>query len=260
MALFSLIGGLLASPPKVPPIEKLNPMQVALQSTNVNQANLPGLINLARDTTNAQQDILLSSLRKSIPRFDEIFGKTSEDISNWLSGVVPSDVENAVMRKSGAAAFAGGFGQAPARANLEARDLGLTSLNLMKTGVDSAGRWTQQAAALTTPGVFNIASMFLNPTQIYQMENEQNLQQFQRQFAKNQINNPYKWNNVLSKTMIDDENWIKSIVGGAASSALGAYTGGMLGGGGQGGQTQPPPGSAPPPASNTGRFNFDSSW
>ncbi len=255
---FNIVGGLLASPPKVPSIEKLNPLQTALESTSVNRTNLPGLTDLARDTTRAQSDILLETLRRTIPRFDEIFAKESQNTSDFLSGVIPQDVQNAIARKSGSRAVAGGFGYGSARTNLEARDLGLTSLDIMKTGMDTGGRWLQQAAALTTPAVFNISSMFLNPTQIYQMENEQNLQQFQRQFAKNQIDNPYKFNNILSKQFIDTGNEIDKI----GTSVLSAYVGGLAGGaGGGGGQTQPPPGTfgagGSPYSGNGQAYSFD---
>jgi hypothetical protein len=67
--------------------------------------------------------------------------------------------------------------------NLTARDLGLTSLDLIGRGQDASQRWLQTAAAPR----FDITSMFLTPGQRIPMVTQERDNQWNQQWLRSQI-------------------------------------------------------------------------
>jgi hypothetical protein len=64
--------------------------------------------------------------------------------------------------------------------NLEARDLGLTSLQLTQQGLNAAERWLAGTKALAVPGQFDVSAMFLSPAQRVSATVANNTGQFNR--------------------------------------------------------------------------------
>jgi len=120
-------------------------------------SKLAGMTN----TFNASEIQRMNEL--SMPGYKAMQSKGTANIMDWMSGKVPEDVSNAVRTQSASRAMAGGFGGTGMGRNLSARDLGMTSLDVMSKGMDSATRWMQmnQSQAKT----FDVSSMFVTPGQ-----------------------------------------------------------------------------------------------
>jgi hypothetical protein len=177
------LDSIFGSKPVVPRLPEITLDQEQQNAINANKSAMPG----ASEFANLTEDQILSMMRTAMPRFDAIRGKASSNISDFLSGKIPGDVSSAITNAGAGRALRGGYGGSEMHGDLVARDLGLTSLNLMDKGLSSAESWMSASEKLLAPAITNFESMFVTPGQEYSTENEQNLQQFQRSWMKNQI-------------------------------------------------------------------------
>lgn len=153
-----------------------------------------------------------------------MFSKANENIDDYLSGIVPDDVSSAINRGSAAKALGGGFGGSQMHGGLTARDLGLTSLDLQKFGVQALpGMISAQQGSRGAP-MMNPTSMFTNPTQQLMIDDKYNDQQFNRTWMANQVEA------MPDPTSVAYAQGISSDVSGIMS-ALGSMAGGGGGGG-----------------------------
>lgn len=106
-------------------------------------ANLPGAQKFATGVNLGAQDDITAVLEKAIPGYSPMQASRSQAVQSFLKGEIPMDVAKAVSRGAAAHSLEGGYGGTPAGRNLEARDLGLTSLNLVDKGLGEAGRLIQ---------------------------------------------------------------------------------------------------------------------
>jgi hypothetical protein len=113
------------------------------QSQTATNAAIPGAQNIVGQENNFNQDQLNAILERAIPGYSAMQARRSLNINNELKGVLPPDVESAIERAGAARSISGGFGGSGFGSNLTARDLGLTSLDLM-------GRGNNEAAGLIT--------------------------------------------------------------------------------------------------------------
>lgn len=181
------LSDLYGSKPTVPTLPKLNLPSEQATATQANISNLPAteqLVGAANTFTRQQIQQMLASV---IPNYNEITGSATTDIASMLKGEIPTDVSNALQTSAAARALTGGFAGSGMHGDLVARDLGLTSLNLMDKGITSAESWMSMMDQMYSPGMLNVSSMFITPMQEYQTANEQNVQQFQRQWMQSQI-------------------------------------------------------------------------
>lgn len=156
-----------------------------------------------------------------------MFSKANENIDDYLSGIVPDDVSAAVNRNSAARALGGGFGGSQMHGDLTARDLGLTSLDLQKFGVQALpGIISAQQGSRGAP-MMNPTSMFMNPSQQLMIDDKYNDQLFNRNWMANQIEA------MPDPTSVAYAQGISSDVSGIMSALGSMY--GMGGGGGGGG-------------------------
>ncbi|MBU6231539.1 hypothetical protein KGP36_02625 [Patescibacteria group bacterium] len=190
----SFLDSLLGSKPVVPNLPVLNlgtEQQTAIKN---NQAALPAAENLVGSANQFSIDQINQMLQQAIPGYSSMVQTATGNIASELKGQIPTDVAQQVQNSDAARALGGGYGGSGAHGDLVARDLGLTSLNLTQQGLSSFENWTRNSAALYEPSMINVSSMFITPMQQYQTDNEQNVQQFQRQWMQNQINaQPAMW-------------------------------------------------------------------
>ena len=120
----------------------------------MNIANTPGLDlgeQIAESASLAPQTQALEAQRNvfnreqmqamyeaSIPGYGEMQKQRGATALSLLRGELPQDVAEQVARRSAARAVAGGYGGSQAGTNLTARDLGRTSLDLMRLGSQEA--------------------------------------------------------------------------------------------------------------------------
>jgi hypothetical protein len=140
-------------------------MQSQVNATMANIGNFGNASALASSTNRFNQDQILQMLREAVPGYDTMTGQASKDINSQLRGEVPKDVQEFITNTAASRALAGGFSQSGLARNMEARDLGLTSLNIMNRGLDSASRWIAQQKQAATPEMFGVQNMFISPAQ-----------------------------------------------------------------------------------------------
>lgn len=192
MGLFGdLVGKVLggfAQKPKVPTYQPISAGGSAAEAIAANTANLPGAENLASQYNLFNQQQLSQLLNTVIPGYSDISSKASGIISDELSGKLPSDVMASIESSDAAKATAGGFGGSGLAANLTARDLGLTSLNLTQQGLSSAEGWISMMDRMFSPGQFNASSMFISPATQIGVNTTNTENQWGVQWLQNQIN------------------------------------------------------------------------
>ena len=125
----------------------------ALNHINPNlQGQIDDAAGIAGDATAAISTYLAANLPTMLENSSNLARKQDEIIGSLLAGEIPADVEAQIRRRAAESAGANGvFGSAGGSAgrNLEARDLGLTSLQMQRHGVAMAegrsGLWLDVA-------------------------------------------------------------------------------------------------------------------
>lgn len=140
--------------PNVPQYPGLK--QATEDSIGINESILQRLLTFAGNADKGNQENWLAAVRRMIPNFDKIMGSVNEQ----AAGGIPKDVQNVVTSNAAAKALGGGFAGSKMHGNLVARDLGLTSLDMMERGMSSAQRWLSMSPAPT-----DVRAMFVTPTQ-----------------------------------------------------------------------------------------------
>lgn len=185
-------------------------------------------------------DYLASEFEKSLPGYADILkGGASttrqmlDEAAPMLRGEIPQDVKDQIQRSTAYKSFMGGFGGSQMSSALTARDLGLTSLDLIGRGANLASQggnaaqlWSKLAGSTT----LDPSSMFTTPAQqaaITARNNEQQQATLQYQYNVDAAPDP------VAKGISD-----------TIMSLVGAYLGGGMGGkggskgGGQAGVAQ----------------------
>lgn len=151
------------------------------------------------------------------------------DVGNQLlTGELPQDVKDQIQRNSAYQSLAGGYAGSGMSKALTARDLGLTSLDLMKQGasmIGQGGNSAQQWASMAKGDMLDPGSLFTTPgqTSAFDLQNSI-LKQQSQQYAFNVAAAPDPVASGISNTIM---------------SLIGAYLGGGMGkGGGQAGVAQ----------------------
>lgn len=169
--------------PKVPPWQPIDITAEQQKTVAGNQATLPGAMALGKDVNTFNQSELDRLYNQALPGYDRIKQNVSDYLTATTGGQLPDDVADEIYRRTSSRAYAGGFGGSGLGRNLTARDLGLTSLDLMGRGIDSTQRWL---STQTAPR-FDVTSMFLSPAQRIPLAMEERNLAFQHAYLKAQI-------------------------------------------------------------------------
>lgn len=159
-------------------------------------------------------------LELAMPGYAKLRDKGTDVISSLVAGEIPKDVQSAVGRNAAARSLYGGYGGSGMARNLVARDLGLTSLDLMSKGLDSASRWIAQSRTLAP--TMDVTSMFLSPAQQVNFATSERDKKLNYTNMKNQ----FEYANDPMRGVEDSVAQIGDMVG----TALMAYMGGGIGG------------------------------
>jgi hypothetical protein len=106
------------------------------KATEANVSNLPGIQAL---------------LDKILPGWSDMQKEGSKNTLSLLRGEIPQDVQDQLRRNSAYKSFTGGYGGSGMSKALTARDFGLTSLDLMGKGENSAQRWMGMSEGAVSP-------------------------------------------------------------------------------------------------------------
>lgn len=227
-----MLNALLSEKPKVPQYPTVDVPGEQMGAINQNIASLPRLQQLASQVNSFSSDELIKGLNKMFPGYSDILAKGTEILKSQQRGEIPDDVRRQIGRLSAERARAGGYAGSEFADNLEARDLGLTSLDIIDRSMSTAERWMAQAASRTPQ--FNFTSMFVTPQQRIELKARENAAKFGRDWMAAQINAlPEPWEQALINLADNIEEIGQSVL----SSYAGGMMGGMGGGGGGGAPT-----------------------
>lgn len=224
-----ILQPVFGSKPKVATWKPQSPQTAQSQSLTGNIVNFGDIAKLGQQYTNylaQQQESLLPGFGANLAKGESDTGTLLNQAGSLLSGDLPPDVLSQIQRSDAYGALSGGYAGSQMSHNLTARDLGLTSLDLMKQGASMLGQGgnsAQQWASLAGKDILDPSSQFITPQQQLQsnFQNAQLTQQSQ-QFQYNVDAAPDPVAAGISNTIM---------------SLIGAYLGGMGGGrGGGGGQ------------------------
>lgn len=230
----SLLGGLLGSGRKVR-VPEYKPLDIAGEqqaAVRQNIQQLPQASELARKTAEADQGTLEAMLRRAIPGYDKLLQQQSSLLQAQLSGELPQDVTQAVMRSGAARALGAGLGGGQLGRNLTLRDLGLTSMGMQQQGFANALNFIQSQRQTGMVNPMSAASMFISPQQRIGLRQQENQMQYQQQ--------------LMSAQVAAQPNPMLAALGGTLSSF-----GGIAAGYGMGGMMRPYMGAFPMPGMQT---------
>lgn len=200
--------------PKVPAFNAVSVQAEQQKAIAGNAASLPALQAQAGQVNTFNTNELQRMLELAMPGYGKLRDKTTSNISDWLAGKVPQDVSDQVMRNSAGRSLYGGFGGSGMSRNLAARDLGLTSLDIMGKGMDAASRWIAQTKSGMSQ--FDVSSMFIRPEFQAQFAAQERNAQFQRDYVQNQ----WDWYGSLGQQFVRFENTVVQLAGDVAGAAM----------------------------------------
>ena len=185
------IGNIFGAKPKIAKYKPVSPTEEAGKAVAGNIENFPDISKLS-DLYSSEE---LAQLEKILPGYgaslsagkattDALFGQASQ----LLAGEIPQDVQDQIQRSSAYTALRGGYQGSPMARALTARDLGLTSLDLMGRGAQMAGQGAntmQTWDSLARRNMLDPGSMLVSPGQQIQVATQNALasqQQRQNQY------------------------------------------------------------------------------
>lgn len=224
-SIVSTIGNLIKKKVKAPDFIPVDTSKEIGRATAANQANLPAIQQLASETNQFTQEQLLGALRAAIPDLEKINEQASKNLEAQLAGRLPEDVIGAINRSTAAQNQAAGVGGSQFGRNLTARDMGLTSLQLMNQGFANATNWLSNVRQNQVGPQFDVSSMFISPAQQIQVTAANNEGQMRSQFLKSQLDALQAPRSIIGQGM----NQFGQSLGSMGSM------GGLGGGGGGGG-------------------------
>ena len=164
----------LGSYGKKPTVPELTPIDVdATQQATVagNQASFADIAKLAAGVNTFNQDQLSALIDRTLG--PGVRQSIQDNLAAQARGEIPRDVQDAIYRGGAERSTAtNAFGGGGFTRNIEARDLGLTSLDITNKALSSAESWLASAKAPT----FDVTSMFITPMQ----QSAANTDQFNR--------------------------------------------------------------------------------
>jgi hypothetical protein len=165
--------------------------------------------------TNTFNQAELQKMLGSIPNFYNLVNKSGAKIQDLLAGNIPDDVVKAIKRGTAASSLYGGYGGSGMAKNLTARDLGLTSLQLINQGLAASDRWTTSARQNLVAPQFDVSSMFVTPQQQIAHATEERNAKFQRDYVKNQ----WDWYDSFGQKAVRFEDSLMQLAGDIAGAA-----------------------------------------
>lgn len=231
-------------PPDLLPWQDINAQEQQRTAIAGNLSALPQATDLAGRVNTFNQAEIQRMLELALPGYSKMRDRGSDIVNDFMKGVIPGDVSNAVMRNAAARSLYGGFGGSGMSRNLTARDLGLTSLDLMTRGLDSAQRWISLARTLAP--TMDVTSMFLTPQQQIAFSTSERDKKLSYQNMKQQFeyavdpmraveNDVAQIGDMVGTALMAYMGGGLTGIGGGMAGGAGGGMGGLMGGAGGGG-------------------------
>lgn len=221
-----ILGGLLQDRPNVPEFKPISVQDSQTKAIAGNTASLPALKTQAADINTFTQNEIQRMLELAMPGYAKLRDSGTRTISDLVAGKIPGDVASQVLRNSASRSLYGGFGGTGMSRNLSARDLGLTSLDLIGKGLDTASRWI--AAARTNAPTFDFSRMFVTPEFQFQAEVGERNAQFQHDWVENQLKAQYSVGTIIGQAIIKSDDQMNAMITSLIGSVAGGASKGMM--------------------------------
>jgi hypothetical protein len=224
-------GSLLKKKPKIPtykPVSQQGQQEAAIAA---NLASFNRARELAQQTSQADQDTLDSLLSRVDPNYQQNISRASGVIGDFLAGRLPLSDQNVSMRKSAESSQLGGVPGSRFAQATTARDLGLSQVDLMRTGLGAFNQFSTNLRSNYVANPMPTASQYVSPTN----------------FIGNAIQeNQFRYQALVGKRQSDAANSFQSRLGQGLAAAGGMFAGyGMMQGFGSTGLQTPTPTTTP---------------
>lgn len=220
----------ISDKPKIPKFQTVDIGAETASSVAENLANLPKVAELAKRYNEMSAEQLTAAMEKMMPGYTALRDNTTASITSMSKGEVPKDVEELLARKAAERGITLGTSGSQFQSYDELRNLGLTSLDMINRGLDSAMRWIDSTAQRTP--VYNMSSSFLPIEQRVNLRFQENQFKYQRDLLAAKVKAiPWGWKAVVgnvSNAVTDDLHHYGQMMAGFGASS-------MMGGGGAGG-------------------------
>ena len=172
--------------PSLTPVQIQTPGQINKNflGQRDNYGDLSGFANEINTSTNKNWQNMLSSVSPNLMANVQQLGTVT---GNLLQGKLPGDVQARVLQNSAMGNLTRGVGGSNFGSGLTARDLGLTSLDMINRGTGMLGQQMQMAGALN-PSNISGSNFLLTPTQVMQRQDQQDYYNNQIQNQNSMIN------------------------------------------------------------------------
>lgn len=180
-------GAAIKTKVKAPPAPKVNAGEEAGKAIAANIENLPQAQTLAEQVNKFNQQELMDQLKEFAPYAQETARAQSKNLLEQAQGKIPKDVADQIYRSTAARSLAGGTGGSQYAGNLTARDLGLTSLQLMNQSLANSNVYLSGVRQNLMAPNFDVASMFISPSQQIQTQMWNETNRFNRDYLANQL-------------------------------------------------------------------------
>lgn len=239
------LSALWENKPEVPDFHWTDLVQQQLQTAEGNLQSLELGEQIGSDVNDFMRGERAKTLA-GVPGLDDLETQTVDNLKRWLSGELGDDLTSTVQRGANARAFSGGYQGSGMGRNLEARDLGLTGLQLQQSAVPLAGQYMSGATGRRAIPEWNPASMFINPMAAAEFNARQSNQMFNRDWLAERIKNqPEPWQQSIMDSTAAASAAGDQLLMSYAGMAMGS-PGGMMGGSGGGGGSNWGSGGPPP--------------
>ena len=232
----STLGNLMKKKVNAPGYTPISTAEEAQRATAANLSVLGQAEELASKVNVGAQERLLQSLQAAIPGYESMVGQTAANIQANLEGRVPEDVQRALARAGASKAVSGGFSGTQFGRNLTARDLGLTSLQLMNQGVQQSNQFLANARQNLTAPQFDVSNMFISPAQQLAVTAQNRANQYNAEWLQRQLSAAQSWQTIVGSGLNQFGQSLGSMgsfpgLGGGAPSqpSTGALGGAMAG-------------------------------
>jgi len=191
---------------KEPKVPKLKPISVDAETEAqiaATEKYLPQAGEIASSLNTLSEQQWQKMLATGFPQYASISGGVTDYIKSLQAGIIPQDVQENIQRSGAVKSLYGGYSGTGMGRNLVARDLGITSLNLMERGLDAATRWTTMAQQSTGARFISPANVLAqavpNTMQRIDVAFKEREQQFQRKYMANIVSAHYDWSSRIGR-------------------------------------------------------------
>ena len=186
-----MIGGAAMSAGKkvkVPTFQRVNTEKEQEAAIKQNIASLQSGTELATKTTAAEQTLLESQLRRSIPGYDQLISQASSNIGSALKGELSPEASRNIQRYSASQALSRGYGGGSGAGLFGAvQNYARASEARQNQGLAQAQNFIQQQRTMGMAQPFSVSSMFITPNQRIGFMQQQQQAQYARDMAAAQV-------------------------------------------------------------------------